>query len=53
MNRTIATYLELQAINKTNTLLTLTDIQGKPIRAFRGIPIKISDAILNTEARIV
>lgn len=52
MNRTLSTYLELQAINKTNTLLTISDLQGKPIRAFRGIPIKISDALLNTEAAV-
>lgn len=53
MNRTLATYLEIQAITKTNTLMTISEQQGKPIRAFRGIPIKISDAILNTEARVV
>jgi hypothetical protein len=52
-NRTISTYLRLQATNKTNVLLSLGEWNGKPITTFSGIPIKISDAILNAETRVV
>tara|TARA_R110000868_G_scaffold35504_9_gene127227 strand:+ start:751 stop:1791 length:1041 start_codon:yes stop_codon:yes gene_type:complete len=52
-NRVIRTYLDLQAMNKTNVLLQLEQWNGKPVTTFRGIPIRTVDAILNTEARIV
>ena len=52
-NRTVRTYLELQAMNKTNVLLALSEFNGKAITTFRGIPIRSVDAILNTEARVV
>jgi hypothetical protein len=52
-NRTISTYLRLQAMNKTNVLLQLSEWQGRPITTFGGVPIRISDAILNTETRVV
>lgn len=52
-NRTIRTYLELQAMNKTNTLLKLEEVDGKPFMSWRGIPVKNCDALLNTEARVV
>lgn len=51
-NRVLKTYLELQAMNKTNVLLALREWNGMVIPAFRGIPIRTVDAILNTEARI-
>jgi hypothetical protein len=52
-NRVIRTYLDLQAMNKTNVLLRLEEFDGKPITTFRGIPIRTCDAILNNEARVV
>ena len=52
-NRIIRTYLDLQAMNKTNVLLTMEQFQGRVVTAFRGVPIRTVDAILNTEARIV
>lgn len=52
VNRTIRTYLDLQAQNKTNVLLQLSEWHGKPILTFRGIPIRTVDAILNNEATI-
>jgi len=52
-NRTIRTYLELQAMNKSNIWLGMKEFDGKTIPAFRGIPIRTVDAILNTEARVV
>lgn len=52
-NRVVRTYLDLQAMNKTNVLLTLQEFQGRVVTMFRGIPIRTCDAILSTEARIV
>lgn len=52
-NRTIRTYLDIQALNKTNLLLQFMEWHGKPITTFRGIPIRTVDSILNTESRIV
>ncbi len=52
-NRVVSSYLDLQATNKTNVLLNLTEFHGRPVTAFRGIPVRTVDAILNTEARVV
>lgn len=52
-NRTVATFLELQALNKANALLAIREYDGIIVNTFRGIPIRTVDAILNTEARIV
>jgi hypothetical protein len=52
-NRTIRTYLDIQAVDKSNVMLQLSEIHGKAITTFRGIPIRTVDAILNTEARIL
>ncbi len=51
-NRVVRTYLDLQAMNKTNVLLRIEEFDGKPITTFRGIPVRTVDAILNNEARI-
>lgn len=51
-NPTVATYLDLQAMKKTNMQLTYGEVDGKPKTTFRGIPIKVCDAILNTEAAV-
>jgi hypothetical protein len=51
-NRVVGTYLDLQAMNKTNVLLQLQEFQGMVVTSFRGIPVRTVDAILNTEARI-
>jgi hypothetical protein len=53
VNRTVRTYLELQALNKTNIWLSLSEYNGQVILKFRGVPIRTVDAILNTEARVV
>jgi hypothetical protein len=52
-NRVVRTYLDLQAMNKTNVLLQMREFQGEVVTTFRGIPIRTCDAILNTEARLV
>lgn len=53
VNRIVRTYLELQAMNKTNVLLQLSQWEGQTILTFRGIPIRTSDQLLATEARVV
>lgn len=52
-NRVVKTYLEIQAYNKVNTLLQLSQYDGMVVLTFRGIPIRTVDAILNNEARLV
>jgi len=52
-NRTVRTAFDIQALAKSNALLTLETRDGKPYTAFRGIPIHICDQLLNTEARVV
>jgi hypothetical protein len=52
VNRTVSTYLDLQMMNSTNVNLTLSQAAGAPVMSFRGIPIRRSDALLNTESRV-
>lgn len=52
-NRSIRTYLDIQATNKTNVLLKMQEWHGETITTFRGIPIRTCDQLLNTEARLV
>lgn len=51
-NKTVSTYLRLQALAKTNVQLTLESVEGKPITMFGGIPIRRCDSLLNTESPI-
>ena len=51
-NRVVRTYLDLQAMNKTNVLLRLEEWDGKVVTTFRGIPVRTCDAILNNEAQV-
>jgi hypothetical protein len=51
-NRVVRTYLDLQAMNKTNVLLQMNQFQGQVVTTFRGVPIRTVDALLNTESRI-
>jgi hypothetical protein len=52
-NRVVRTYLDLQAMNKTNVLLRLEEFDGKPVTTFRGVPVRTCDAILNNETNVV
>jgi hypothetical protein len=52
-NRTVGTYLDLQAMNKTNVLLKMEEWDGKSVTTFRGLPFRIVDALLDTESRVV
>ncbi len=51
-NETIMTWLDIMVAEKTTAMVASTLIDGKPVTAFRGIPIRKTDAILNTEARV-
>lgn len=52
VNRTIQTWLEIQAAEKPNVQLGFKDFGGEKVLAFRGIPIRRCDAILDTEADV-
>jgi len=51
-NRIIRTYLDLQAMNKTNVLLRIEEFDGKPVTTFRGIPVRTCDAIVSNELQV-
>ena len=52
-NRTGRESLDIQAIRDKNVLLKPTEYAGQPVVEFRGIPIRVVDALLNTEATLV
>ena len=51
-NRTVREFLDIQAIRDKNVLLKPTEYAGEPVVEFRGVPIRVNDALLNTEATI-
>lgn len=51
-NRTVSTFLDLQALNKTNVLLSLGEYDGRPVTMFRGVPIRTVDQLLSTETAL-
>lgn len=51
-NRTIREYLDIQAIRDKNVLLTPKEYAGEPVVEFRGVPIRVVDALTNTEATL-
>lgn len=55
MNRTVFQYLDIQRRDDVvaGGGLDYTNVDGKVIYSFRGVPIKIVDAIVETEARVV
>jgi len=53
MNRTVAQALDLQSLDKASLALTVKETEGEWWTAFRGVPIRETDAILETEARVV
>lgn len=52
-NRTIREYMDIQAIRDKNVLLGYKDYAGGAVEDFRGIPIRVMDVLLNTEATLV
>lgn len=51
-NRTIREYLDIQAIRDKNVLLTPKEYAGDPVTEFRQVPIRVVDALTNTEATL-
>lgn len=51
-NRVVRTYLDLQAMNKTNVLLRLQEFNGMVVTTFRDVPVRTCDAILNNENQV-
>ena len=52
VNRTVYLALDLQAQNKTNLLLKMEEWDGHVILSYRGVPIRVVDALLITESRV-
>jgi hypothetical protein len=55
MNRTLAQYFEIEqyAAVKGGGGLTYENVDGRPVAHWRGMPIRLVDALLETEARVV
>lgn len=53
-NRSMGTYLHLQALDSTrNSTLSIRDIAGEMVTTLLGIPIRETDAIIDTESPVV
>jgi len=54
MNRTVSQWLDIQERNAVSTGggLSYENVDGRRIMSFRGIPIEVTDAILDTEAAV-
>lgn len=53
VNRTGREFMDIQAIRDKNVLISSKDFAGDPVMTFRDSPIRVVDALTNTEARIV
>lgn len=53
LNRTLYLALDLQAQNKTNLLLKMDEWDGHVVLTYRGIPLRVVDALTNAETRVV
>jgi len=51
-NRTIRSFLRRQITNHKNVNLTLETVAGKKVLMFDGVPVRRTDALLNTEAAV-
>lgn len=51
-NRTIRQMVDIQAMNKSNVLLTIGREEGMFKTSFRGVPIKTCDSLLENEALV-
>lgn len=49
-NGTVATWLDIMAMNKSNVRLGIKEFDGMDITSFRQIPVKKCDAILDSES---
>lgn len=53
VNRTVKAMLAIMAAEKANVNLTIETFEGKPVTNFYGTPVKVCDALLNTEERVL
>lgn len=53
MNRTIAQALDTQSLDKASLALSVKETEGQFWTSFRGVPIRETDALLETESRVV
>ena len=53
VNRTGREFMDIQAIRDKNVLIGSKDYAGDPVVTFRDSPIRVVDALTNTEARVV
>ena len=53
VNRTGREFMDIQAIRDKNVLLNSSDYAGAPVVMFRDVPIRVVDALINTEAQVV
>ena len=51
-NRTVTSFLRRQILNTTNVRLSMEEVYGKKSVTVDGVPIRKTDAILNTEATV-
>lgn len=51
-NRTITSMLRRQLLNKTNALIGVDEFAGKKVLTFGGVPVRRTDALVNTEATV-
>jgi len=52
-NRAVKTWAEIQQVEKSNMgFHAINDGQGQSFVGFQGVPFKLCDALLNTEARV-
>lgn len=51
-NRTVTSFLRRQITNKSTVNLSMDEVAGRKVMTFDGIPVRRTDALLNTEARI-
>jgi hypothetical protein len=53
MNRTLREKLRLGILEKVSTNLTWETVEGKRVMTFDDIPVRRTDALINTETRVV
>ncbi len=53
MNRNVKMLLDLMAAEKANVNLTMANFGGESVTSFKGVPVRLADAIRNDEAAIL
>lgn len=51
-NRTVRHWMDVQMIRDRNVLLRIDDYAGKPCMAWRDVPIRVVDQLINAEATV-